>query len=105
MTNRQPPRSSSLHGRPPAMIKQTQFAILVFYNVYFRLHYYFPLHRFVMRKTRIRAIGPTLGGRISGGCVPVVIMAPKHTCESPLFLKGKLARDPPRASPLDPVQQ
>jgi hypothetical protein len=31
--------------------------MLVFYNVYFRSHYYFPSPRFVKRKRQIRVIG------------------------------------------------
>jgi len=80
------------------MIKQTQFAILVFCNVYFRLHYYFPLHRFVKRKTRIRAIGPDAGRPNIGGA-PVVITVPKHTGESPWFLAARVPGTPPPRKP------
>src|SRR3984957_11520479 len=98
MTNRQPPRSSSLHGRPPAMIKQTQFAILVFCNVYFRLHYYFPLHRFVKRKTRIRAIGPDAGRPNIRGMRPLVHHGSKAHSRESLVSEGRACAGPTTAS-------
>ena len=80
------------------MIKQTQFAILVFCNVYFRLHYYFPLHRFVKRKTRIRAISPDAGGpNIRGDAPPCHHGSKAHLRES-IVSDGEGTRDPPRVS-------
>jgi hypothetical protein len=74
--------------------------MLVFYNVYFRLHYYFPFHRFVKRKTRIRAIGPDLWVPEYQG-MPVAITIPKRASESPSVSAREAVRDPHAQEPLD----
>ena len=67
--------------------------MLVFYSVYFRLHYYFPFHRFVKRKTRIRAICPDLRVPEYQG-MPVAITTPKRAGKSPSVASKEAAWRP-----------
>jgi hypothetical protein len=68
--------------------------MLVFYNVYFRSHYYFRSYCFVKRKTRICAIGS--GARrpnIGRGLLPGV-STPSHPDYLRCWLREGAARDP-----------
>jgi hypothetical protein len=79
--------------------------MLVFYSVYFRLHYYFPFPRFVKRKTRIRAIDSDSRVAEYQG-VPVVITIARRTCESsPVSAKEARPAANYAQTPLDNARQ
>jgi hypothetical protein len=67
----------------------------VFYNVYFRLHYYFPLPRFVKRKTRICAIGHDARRPNIRGMRPRGLHGSKAPLRESLVSEGEVARNPP----------
>lgn len=67
----------------------------MFYNVYFRSHYYFRSYCFVKRKTRIWAIG--WGVRRSEWGCPLAIPIETTLVRARVFLPEGSARDPSTA--------